>query len=230
MKKTLSLIVMAIVLVMALAIGTSAKEIVIATGDGDDIAWAEQPLTIESGHVGNALCDTVDSDLSLWAVQICIQYGQDEGGAQKTIDISELFNNPNAYLHCWVYIEDIEEANPGGGNSEIQFFNSLIDGEGAFFVIHSGDDDGLKNGWNELTFKASDARLTSEKFDPSKVMSCRLLQYTYTNKVMLDDLKVVIPEASGSEEPTPATADFTAIAVVCAALAGAALVICKKSK
>ncbi|MBR6427692.1 MAG: hypothetical protein IKS28_07695 [Clostridia bacterium] len=223
MKKII-LMVMALIMVMMLAIGVSAKELVLMSGDTLDNTWAEQALTLEQGKVGNAICDTFDS-ISEHPAQLCFHQGVTDG-VYNTVDISEYMNNPDAYLHMWVYIEDIDEALLEGGQSYIHFGNGMLGGPQINFYIGQY----LKDGWTELNIKLSDG-VADAGFDPTKIDAGRYVQYGYTNKVMLDDVKLVIPESGsqGGDDPvTPPTADYISVAVICAAVAGAALVFTKK--
>ena len=223
MKKII-LMVMALIMVMMLAIGVSAKELVLMSGDTLDNTWAEQALTLEPGKVGNAICDTFDS-INAYAAQLCFHQGVTDGN-YNTIDISEYMNNPDAVLHMWIYIDDIDEALLEGAQSVIHFGNGMLGGPQINFEIGQY----LKDGWTELNIKLSDG-VADAGFDPTKVDAGRYVQYGYTNKVMLDDVKLVIPESGsqGGDDPvTPPTADYISVAVICSAVAGAALVFTKK--
>ncbi|MBO4769445.1 MAG: hypothetical protein J5563_01530 [Clostridia bacterium] len=224
MKKTIIFVVAAIVIAMSLAFSASAKELVLMSGDTLDNTWAEQALTLEPGKVGNAICDTFDS-INAYAAQLCFHQGVTDGN-YNTIDISEYMNNPDAVLHMWIYIDDIDEAALDGRQSDIHFGNGMLGGPQIHFEIGQY----LKTGWTELNIKLSDG-VADSGFDPTKVDAGRYVQYGYTNKVMLDDVKLVIPESGsqGGDDPvTPPTADYISVAVVCAVVAGAALIFAKK--
>ena len=224
MKRTIILVVAAIVVAASLAFSASAKEMVMMSGDTLDNVWAEQPLTLETGKVGNAICDTFDS-IAAYAAQLCFHQGVTDG-VYNTVDISEYVNNPDAVLHLWVYIEDIDDAMLEGRQSFIHFDNNMLAGPSLNFEIGTY----LKEGWTELNIKVSEG-VADAGFDPTKVNAGRYVQYGYTNTVMLDDVKFVIPESGsqgGDDTPSTPTADYISAAVICAAVAGAALLLARK--
>ncbi|MBR6427693.1 MAG: hypothetical protein IKS28_07700 [Clostridia bacterium] len=227
MKKTFLLTMLALMIAVIMTIGASAKELVIWAADELGTDWGAGGPTLEPGKVGNAHGGSLDS-LSMGAVVLCHRFENTaidpSDPTAPSIDISEYVNNPDAYIHFWYYIDDIDEVAVEADDQAFLQISSDGFANGRSWGLSGCN---LKSGWNEITLPCSS--LGGGNADLTRITCLRLVQYGYTFTAMIDDVKLVIPEA-GEENPgvTPPTADYISAAVACAVVAGAALVFTKK--
>ena len=125
----------------------------------------------------------------------------------------------------WIYVSDVDEI---GTDCAIELNDITSTGKALRFPL---DTTTLKNGWNEYSCKVADAT-PDDGVDITKIASMRIFIYGYSFTLAVDDMAIILPgEEEGGEgqgEVTPPTADYISVAVVCAVVAGAALVFTKK--
>ena len=203
---------LALMIAVIMTIGASAKTVSIFAFDSLDHTWSDAAVELMTGKVGNAVGRTIDS-INYTPCIVCAEW------VENPIDFTGYRQNADATLHMWIYVSDVDEI---GTDCAIELNDINSTGKALRFPL---DTTALKNGWNEYSCKVADAT-PDDGVDITKIASMRVFIYGYSFTLAVDNLEIVLP--GEDEEVTPPTADYISVAVVCAVVAGAALVFTKK--
>ena len=194
-------------------LSASAKTITCWSCDDVTGSWGSSEIVAMAEGKVNGAASVVQQASGNAAPNIICYSLKNEAVGKEPLDLSAPEVLTEGYLHLYVYISDIDEVILAEGNSVLELSSN---GEKCVrWQLY----DKVKEGWNELTLKFSEAAI-DEGTEMNKISDLRIFQYGYNFTLAVDEITVHLP---GEEEPIlpPATGSFLLPVILLSAAAGA---------